>query len=296
MSLGNIVRKLREWLLGAPHGANPPAGAAVRAQQIPRPATDSRALLDGRSALIVGAGTNIGLGIAREFAVEGATLWITNAIQEELDKVTGALRADGIDSFALRSDVTAAGSEDVLVAELERQGVTPDILVLNVGVRAAPGEPDVAEMERVFRTNVIAPLHLARRMAARMRGAGRGGSIVFVSSIHQWSLFGDALYSGSKAAVGMAVRELAAEFASARIRVNAIAPGWVAAAADGTPLPDRLAPLYKTAIPPAFVGKAAVFLAADSLSGHTTGTVLTVDGGASLLNTIVNPTYLRERE
>ena len=109
-------------------------------------------------------------------------------------------------------------------------------------------------------------------------------------------MFGDALYSASKAAVGMVVRELAAELASARIRVNAIAPGWVASGDDGGPVAHRLTPLYKTSIPPAFIGKAAVFLAADSLSGHTTGSVLTVDGGASLLNSIVNPTYLLERE
>jgi NAD(P)-dependent dehydrogenase (short-subunit alcohol dehydrogenase family) len=268
---------------GAPHPTPQPDGAG-------------RGLLRGRTAVVVGAGVNIGLGVAREFAREEAELFITNSSQDDLDKVVLALRADGCTPRAMHSDVTAPGAAEALLARLDEHRITPDILVLNVGVHAAPGEPDLAEMERVFRTNVIAPLHLSRRIATRMRGSGRGGAIIFLSSIHEWSLFGEPLYSSSKAAVGMMMRELAAELASARIRVNAIAPGWVAANPDGTPLPHRLTPLYKTSIPPSFIGKAAVFLAADSLSGHTSGTVLTVDGGASLLNSIVNPTFLSEAE
>ena len=289
MSLGDLVRAVFR------PGGSRSTEAARSPAVTPQPGQNARGYLEGRSALIVGAGANIGLGVARELAREGARLSITSASREELAVVADALRADGISAPSLLSDITADGAEDTLVDELDRLGFTPDLLVLNVGMHAARGEPEVAEMERMFRTNVIAPLHLARRLAARMR-AKSGGSILFMSSIHQSVLFGEPLYSATKAAVGMIVRELAAEYASARIRVNAIAPGWVAAAADGAPLPHRLTPLYNSSIPPAFIGKAAVFLAADSLSGHTTGTVLVVDGGASLLNPIVSPAYLDERK
>ena len=226
MSVADILRTLLGRRGESRSDAHSRDGA--RAAPTPSPGRTGRALLDGQSALIVGAGMNVGLGIARELAREGATLCITNMADDDLASVARALHVDGVDALAVRSDVAAAGSEDALVAQLDEHGMTPDILVLNVGVRAATGEPDVAEMERVFRTNVIAPLHLARRVAVRMQSSGRGGTILFVTSIHQWSLFGDALYSASKAAVGMVVRELAAELASARIRVNAIAPGWVA--------------------------------------------------------------------
>ncbi len=82
----------------------------------------------------------------------------------------------------------------------------------------------------------------------------------------------------------MIVKELAIELGAYRIRVNGIAPSWAQADEHGMPKPNKFAPLYKTSIPPEFIGRAAVYLASDYFSYCTTGTVLTVDGGVFLYN------------
>jgi NAD(P)-dependent dehydrogenase (short-subunit alcohol dehydrogenase family) len=127
-------------------------------------------------------------------------------------------------------------------------------------------------------------MYLTKCIVERMRRQGKPASIIFLTSIQQFNPSGWTSYSSSKAALGMIIKELAGELAAFRIRVNGIAPGPVKIEGDGSLRPHRLVPLYKTHIPPEFVGRAAVFLASDFYSYYTTGTVLTVDGGISLYN------------
>ena len=114
------------------------------------------------------------------------------------------------------------------------------------------------------------------------------GAIIFITSIHQWTIRGEPSYTASKAALGMIVKELAIDMAPHRIRVNGIAPGWVAENEQGLPLIHRYVPLHNCSINPRYIGRAAVYLASDYFSEFTTGTVLKIDAGLSLYNHYVD--------
>ena len=110
------------------------------------------------------------------------------------------------------------------------------------------------------------------------------GSILFITSIHQWAVARWPAYSSSKAALGMAIKELALDLAPHGIRVNGIAPGWVETDEYGELVHDPYTPLYHKTIDPCYIGRGAVFLASEYFSQHTTGSVLKIDGGLSLFN------------
>jgi NAD(P)-dependent dehydrogenase (short-subunit alcohol dehydrogenase family) len=80
----------------------------------------------------------------------------------------------------------------------------------------------------------------------------------------------------------MVIKELAVDLAPHHIRVNGIAPGWVIEDEDGNPLAHKNTPLYQTSINPGYIGRTAVYLAAEYFSRFTTGTVITIDGGLSI--------------
>jgi NAD(P)-dependent dehydrogenase (short-subunit alcohol dehydrogenase family) len=108
------------------------------------------------------------------------------------------------------------------------------------------------------------------------------GSILFVTSIHESVLSRWLSYSASKAALRMIIQELAMNLASHGIRVNGIAPGWVAEDDSGKTLDFEPAPLHHTSINPCYIGRAAVYLSSEYFSRFTTGTIITVDAGLSL--------------
>lgn len=231
----------------------------------------------------MGAGPNIGLGVARELAREGASLLLTNSSAADLEFVSSRLHAEGVHPLTLVSDVRDAGAADALLTMIENQDFPFDILVLNAGIHSSDRPPTAEEALEVFHTNTVAPVMLARRAATLMRHRSPPGSIVVINSIHASVVHGDAWYSASKAALKMATEELALEFAPLGIRINSIAPGWVAAEPESGAVPHRLTPLYQTSTTPEAIGRAVVFLASHAWSPHTTGALLTVDGGASLV-------------
>ena len=108
------------------------------------------------------------------------------------------------------------------------------------------------------------------------------GSILFITSIHQSVPSQWISYSSSKAALRMIIKELAMDLAKHGIRVNGIAPGWVAEDKHGNTRNFSYAPLYGSSINPCYIGRAAVYLSSEYFSKFTTGTVITVDAGLSL--------------
>ena len=247
-------------------------------------------LLAGRTVLVTGGAGNIGRAIALESAGEGANVVIVDiddtartALERELAEFPGWCKG-------YHCDMSRTGEIDRLCATLHSEDILVDVLVNNVGVQdraRSVVDLDIDEWQQTFATNVFGPMYLTRCVARALIENGRQGSILFVTSIHQWVIRRYAGYSASKGALGMIVKELSVDLAAHGIRVNGIAPGWVAEDAAGQPLLQRVAPLHQRSIRPCYIGRAAVYLASDYHSFHTTGSVLKIDAGLSLSNYLV---------
>ncbi|HEY9646684.1 MAG TPA: SDR family oxidoreductase [Chroococcidiopsis sp.] len=244
-------------------------------------------LLRHKNVLITGAGKNIGRAIALEMARQGANVFFTNTDAATCDQLQQELNAFSITSAGYVSDVANIDDVDALCQTLHKDAGTIDIVVNNVGIQfEAIGllQSTRDQWKATFDTNVIGPMYLSQQMAKAMIQQNVRGSFLFVTSIHQFTISRWPSYSASKAALGMAIQELAVELAAYGIRVNGIAPGWVAEDAHGMPRPHPYTPLGQQSIHPVYIGRAAVYLAADYFSQGTTGAVLTIDGGLSLYN------------
>lgn len=238
----------------------------------------SEQLLSGKSALVTGVGENIGKSIAIELAANGASVYCT-CLEEEQCRVFEKELGEAFRGKVqwLHSDLTSESSNDALFAQLREKGIRIDIYVNNAVSHSA-------DMEEAFQANLFSPLRVARRIAQGMINDGVAGSLLFLTSIHQERIRRIMSYSSSKAALGMAIEELAFELAPYNIRVNGIAPGYVAEDGIGEPLPHRATPLAGTSITPRYIGRAAVYLSSDYFSRYTTGAILRIDGGLSLFN------------
>lgn len=242
--------------------------------------------LSGRTALVTGGATGIGLGISRSLARAGASVIVAGRTEETLraaaEELGGAWRVMDVRDFQ---------SVPEHVAAIESEHGPIDILVNNAGNHLKKPAVETTEEEflSVIHTHVTGAFALTRAAARGMLERGRG-SILFTASMT--SLMGLPLvvaYSAAKSAyVGM-VRTLAVEFAPRNVRVNAIAPGFIRSAITERALgqdPERKAKvLGRTPMgrlgEAEDVGWAAVYLASDA-ARFVTGVVLPVDGGFSV--------------
>ncbi|MBK7181065.1 MAG: SDR family oxidoreductase [Chloroflexi bacterium] len=275
-----LRRSLARWTKGqrrpSPYPVTPPLS------------TD---LLAGRCALITGAGRNIGRAIALEMARQGATILFTETDPERTAVLERELVQMGIPCWGFSMDAADAEQMPALSQKIEALGLTVDLLVNNAALQVERRFLDLAttDWQRSFTANVIGPAQLSRTITAALIAAGRPGSILFITSIHQWEPALWPAYSSAKAGLGMLIQEMAAELAPHGIRVNGIAPGWVTEERQIS----RFSLLHGSTIDPVYIGRAAVFLASEHHSRYTTGTVLTVDAGLSLLNSRIIHTMER---
>lgn len=244
-------------------------------------------LLSGKNVLITGAGRNIGRSIALEMAQQGANIFFTELDTGRRDQLSNTLKKYPIRSLGFICDSANPQKINQLCNTLSAKQIKIDILVNNAGIqieKSAIKQLAFTDWQQTFDTNVLGPLHLTQRIALDMIENAIAGSIIFITSIHQWENVGWPSYSASKAALGMAIKELAVELSRHNIRVNGIAPGWVAENTQGNPLPAQYALLRNTSINPKYIGRAAIYLAADYFSYFTTGSILKIDAGMSLCN------------
>jgi NAD(P)-dependent dehydrogenase (short-subunit alcohol dehydrogenase family) len=240
--------------------------------------------LDGRRALVTGAGRGIGLAAASALAGAGAHVTLLSRSAKEIEDAAEAIRARGQSAEAVMLDVRDVDAVRAAVAAREPF----DILVNNAGTnRPAPFvDVKVEDFDFVFSLNVRAAYFVAQAVARRLVEAGRPGSIVNVSS--QMGLVGGAnrtVYCATKHAMEGFTKAMAIELAPHRIRVNTLAPTFIE-----TPLTR---PFFENAafredtlrrIKLGRLGQledltgAVVFLASDA-SALMTGTSLVVDGG-----------------
>jgi len=246
--------------------------------------------LENKTALITGAGRGIGAGIARAFAQEGATVWVT-----DIDEPSARTVAEAIGGRALRLDVR---SEADWAAAAKALG-TLDVLVNNAGItgfEASPGPHDpehasLADWRAVHETNLDGTFLGCRTAIRLMRPAGRGSIINISSRSGLVGIPGAAAYASSKAAVRNHSKSVALWCASQglAIRCNSIHPAailtpmWEPMLGDGPDREARIAAFVADTPLKRFgtieeVAALAVHLASDE-SAYTTGAEFTIDGG-----------------
>jgi NAD(P)-dependent dehydrogenase (short-subunit alcohol dehydrogenase family) len=248
----------------------------------------STARFEGRTAIVTGAGSGIGLATALRLADEGARVIASDLSQERLDALIAAHPDAGL--VAVAGDVASEETAQALVAAA---GDRIDVLVNNAGIMDAflpAAEVDDATWERVMNVNVTAIMRLTRAVLPKMIDGG-GGAIVNVTS--EAGLRGSAAgvaYTTSKHAVIGYTKNTAFMYAPKGIRVNAVAPGAVATNIEAPWKSEwaqgRLGPLMQVVIPgvgtPEQLAAAITWLASDD-SANVTGVVLPSDGGWSAI-------------
>jgi NAD(P)-dependent dehydrogenase (short-subunit alcohol dehydrogenase family) len=257
--------------------------------------------LDGRVAVVTGAGANGGIGhaIALAMARAGADLFVSDVDAEGAAATAREVQGLGRRAVATRCDLGSADEILAMAAACEGAFERVDVLVNNVGVghRSRPEELSLDDWRAVVGVNLDGTFLVTREIGRRMIRQGQGGSIVSISSIAGSSALGrgNFVYSVTKAGIIQLTRELAVEWAPHRIRVNAIQPVQTMTRAMDRMLHDpRLKPAslrerFLRGIPldriaePEDIAKAAVFLASDA-AGFITGHALPVDGGNLALN------------
>ena len=244
--------------------------------------------LEERVAIVTGAGSGNGRGIALRFAEEGARIVAADVDVEAARQTADLVARAGGEAHALRADVSRRDEAAAMVeAAGERFGAV-DILVNNAGVETLVPVLDLAESEwdRVIDTNLKGAFLCGQIAARAMVSAGTPGAIVNIASINaKIALAGQAHYTASKGGLVMLTKAMALDLAPHGIRVNAIGPGVIETRMTERSLsdPQRRAMLLSK-VPlgrvgqPRDVAHAALFLASDEAS-YITGATLYVDGG-----------------
>ena len=242
--------------------------------------------LDGKVAIVTGAGSGIGQAIAQALADAGAGVCINyyGAYEDEAKQHAARLPK----AIAVSADVSDPGDAARLVSTTVQELGGVDVLVNNAGIEHSIPilDLEVKDWDAVIAVNLRGAFCCLQAAGRVMRDSGRGGSIVNISSIHEDVPFpGYAAYCASKGGLRMLMRDAAVELARHKIRVNNIAPGAIETPINAATLsdPEKVATLQRI-IPLARMGKpeevaaVAVFLASDR-SSYVTGSTYYVDGG-----------------
>ena len=243
--------------------------------------------LEGRIALVTGAGAGIGRGIAQAFAREGAHVVVADIdagaagqVAAEIVKANGAVEAHAM-------DVTDTPQVKALMQAIGDQHGKLDVLVNNAGVGERSDFRHLTDdaWDRVWKVNLDGTVRCAREAFELLRASGRGSVINLSSVMAEKHTRQMAVYSATKGAVLALSRSLAVEYAPYNIRVNTLLPGYVETALIGRYIANPMiakgllaqTPLRRFGTPED-IANAALFLASDEAS-YITGAALNVDGG-----------------
>lgn len=243
--------------------------------------------LDGKVALITGAGSGLGRQFALTLADAGATVVLAARRKEKLEETAGAVRDAGGLAHCVNLDVTNSDSINDCFAEIISTLGVPDILVNNAGIAIDRYLLDTQEEDwsAVLDTNLKGVFLVGQAAAKAMIDAGKQGSIVNIASILGKAVAKTlASYGAAKAGVISLTKTMALEWVRHGIRVNAIAPGYFMTEMNEHQLKSDAGEYLKSRIPMKRIGDLAeldgpLLLLASDAGSYMTGSVITVDGG-----------------
>jgi glucose 1-dehydrogenase len=256
-------------------------------------------VLQGQKALVTGANSGIGQGVAVALGRAGADV-VVNYVAGDVaaERVVEEIKCGGVQAYAYRADVSQEDQVRAMFRRMFEEFGTIDILINNAGLqRDAPFEEmTLAQWNTVININLTGQFLCAREAVREFKRRGvvpevscAAGKIICISSVHEvipWA--GHVNYAASKGGVMLMMKSIAQEVAPYRIRVNSISPGairtpintaaWSTPAAYGALM--TLVP-YKRIGETDDIGQAAVWLASDA-ADYVTGISLYIDGGMTL--------------
>ncbi|MGI5228239.1 SDR family NAD(P)-dependent oxidoreductase [Actinoallomurus sp. CA-142502] len=242
------------------------------------------ARLDGRTALVTGSTSGLGRAMADAMAAAGAHVVLTGRSKEAGERAVAELRDAGHTADYVAADLAEGRLEALRLADEAESllGGRVDILVNNAGIVPVGPTADLDEelYDRAWTVNVKSAFFLTARLAPAMAARGAGVIINTGSIVVRHGFVGSALYSATKAAIESLTMSWAAEFGPSGVRVNAIAPGFVATETSPS---ERLVGAM-TASPAGRPGRAeeigplAVYLAGDD-AAYVHGASFVLDGG-----------------
>jgi len=251
--------------------------------------------LDGKIALVTGAGSDRGLGAAtaRRFAEEGAFVYLTDLDAGGVEAVAATIRNAGGQAEAMAHDVTSEDSWDAVFAAIEQGHGRLDVIVNNAGIAILKPIADLtaADWDKQNRVNLDSVFYGTQRAVKLMRKVGQGGSIINLSSIG--GLVGVpacGAYGAAKGGVRIFSKVVAMECAAENIRCNSVHPGMIETAMQDVARRDNPAGFKEivAGIPmkrlgdPVDIANMNLFLASDE-AGYVTGGEFTVDGGVTAM-------------
>ncbi len=273
--------------------------ASSTSQTVGAPAVKIHPLLTGQKALVTGANSGIGRGVAIALGQAGADVVVNYVSGDDTAKaVVEEIQGFGVKAIAYKADVSVEDQVAAMFAHTVQEFGTVDILVNNAGLQrdSAFQNMTLAEWNTVIGINLTGQFLCAREAIREFIRRGvvpsvscAAGKIICMSSVHQqipWA--GHANYATSKGGIKIMMESLAQEVAPLRIRVNGIAPGAIRTPINTSAwqTPEAYKKLmalvpYGRIGEPEDIARAAIWLASDQ-SDYVVGTTLFVDGGMTL--------------
>ena len=253
--------------------------------------------LTGKVALITGATHGLGMAMAKGIGQAGAMVIINgNSSQEKIDNAVAAFKAEGIQAFGYRFDVTDEEEVQNAIERIENEVSPIDILVNNAGIikRTPMVDMEVADFEQVIKVDLVSPFIVSKAVVKGMIQRKSGKIINICSMMSELGRNTVGAYAAAKGGLKMLTQNMCVEWAPHNIQVNGIGPGYFATEqtkpirVDGHPFNEFIVNRTPSGVwgDPNDLQGAAVFLSAKA-SDFVNGQILYVDGG--ILATIGKP-------
>lgn len=244
--------------------------------------------LSGKVALVTGGTHGIGMAIGKTLGKAGAKICVNDLSDEKLAQCKEEYKAEGIDVFTVKFNVTSEEEVDYGISEIEKNVGDIDILVNNAGIikRIPILDMPVEEYKQVIDVDLVAPLIVAKRVAPKMIEKRYGKIINMCSMMSVYGRNSVSAYASAKGGLKLLTANMCCEWAKYNLQINGIGPGYIATSQTapiregGHPFNDLV--MMRTPAgrwgEPEDIGNAALFLSSKA-ADFVNGQVLYVDGG-----------------